>query len=192
MASRNSSSNRSSAANAPSSTPAASSASDAAAGSNESREAGDDTNSKQSRRDFRTYTRTYGRAFVNALVRQARGDRDPLYFAKVGMLTGRQMHAENGKNTYRDRVQFLDLLVGGHLKTYVEKQFAAVALDYDDESRITLDKKVEGYTLDGVLFQVEIHDLHFFAEVSDPGSDRAYLNNNGVLAGLSLTPFEGD
>lgn len=135
----------------------------------------------------RPFTVTKGRAFINALTRVMREEREPLYFAKVGLLTGREAVSEN---KYRDRVQFVDLLVGGAIKMFVEQQFSPFP-DSDQEPRITLDKNYEGYVFDGVLCAVEIHDLHFTADVSDRNPEKAYINNNGVLASIALTASEG-
>lgn len=150
-----------------------------------------DGEQQKAKREYRHYTKTQGRAFINAITRIIRDGRDTLYFAKVGLLTGRELIGESDNNRYRDRVQFLDLLVGGSLKTFVEKQFAAVGLDVDDDSRLVLDKSTEGFALDGVLFNVEILDLHFTAEVSEKVRDRAFIHNNGVLASLGLDYSEG-
>lgn len=145
----------------------------------------------KSKREYRPHTKTIGRAFINALVRQDRDEEEPLYFVKVGLLTGREATVENGERSYRDRVQFLDLLVGSALKRFVEEQFAASGLDVDEHVRIVLDRHSDGFALDGVLFNVEIHDVHFSAHVSDREPVRAFVNNNGVLAGIALGFSEG-
>lgn len=166
------------------------SASDSAA-PDDVREAG----GSKTRREYRPSTTTNGRAFINSLTRNFRGEHDTLYFAKVGLLTGREfVPGEGNKGYFRDRVQFLDLLVGAPLRSFFEKQFAAAQLDSDEVGRVTIDKTTAGYSLDGVLLEVEIHDLHFTSEVSErePDHPRAYTKTEGgILMAIALRPFEG-
>lgn len=120
-------------------------------------------NSKQTKRNaYKPFCVSTGRAFINEFDAHDRDNKDPVYFAKVALITGKTGEGDDAKS----RIQYLDLLVGSSLKNLARKALESGSNPLSD-----------------LPVFVEVHNLHLFAEPSEDGS-KAYLNSQGILTDI--------
>lgn len=120
------------------------------------------------------------KGFINSLTRVARNPQEnegPLFFARIAIVTGREMH----NDSYRDRMQFVDVLIGSSSL----QRIADNSIGSNDDR---IDSKTQGFPFAEVLCHFEIHDLHFsIFENAKEGAKTSSLNTKGILAELSFS-----
>jgi hypothetical protein len=144
-------------------------------------------NQKAKAHDYVPVSTLSCKGFINCITEVTRnGDdgsnADTLYFARLSLVTGREKHGDQ----YRDRMQFIDILVGPRLRKLAVNVIANARLD--DSTAFRADAETPGFPFKETLCHFTINDLFFsiFETDKPDSSSKPYLNTKGILSEISF------